>query len=150
MDLLTQWRDWLDAFNTACSDDNWDRLGDYLTEDASYRVVGVPFACRIEGRDNVIAGFAKSVRGFDRKFDARRHNIVATRVFDPDMIMGEVWGSYHKADAPPLFVAARGFWQYRFDKIDLMIDVWDTSLVENAISLAWLAEHGQGLDASYV
>ncbi len=150
MEQLTIWRSFLDAFNNACDDNDWQRLEPYLADDVEYRVVGVPFACRVRGKQSVIDGFAKSVAGFDSKFDERRHDIVGTRVYEPDLIVGEVWGSYHRAGIDPLYVNALGYWQFVGTKIDFMMDVWDVALVENQVALEWLAAHGDGLDASYV
>ena len=149
-DMLTTWRTFLDVFNSACDTDEWSALAPFLTEDAQYRVTGIPFACHIKGRDAVIAGFAKSIRGFDRQFDTRQHEPVAIRAYDPDMVTALAWGRYQKAGLPDVRIAAQGYWQFRGGKIDSMLDVWDVKLLENHQALTWLAEHGAGMDASYV
>lgn len=148
-DLLTPWRAFLDAFNTAYETDDWTPLAPMLTEDAEYRVSGIPFACHLRGRDAVIAGFAKSVRNFDRRFAARQHEPVGIRVMEPDTVSAIAWTRYTSADKGAIAVAAHGFWQFRDGRIERMLDVWDATLAENARALAWLAENGAGLDASY-
>ncbi len=148
--MLETWRSFLNAFNTACETDDWSPLEPFLTEDVQYRVTGTFMACHINGRDEVIAGFAKSIRGFDRKFDSRQHEPVAVRTYDPDTVSALAWGKYEKAGLPDVRIAAQGYWHFRDDKIVAMTDVWDTTLLENQQALAWLAEHGAGMDASYV
>ena len=148
--ILKTWRAFLDAFNTACETDDWTPLEPFLTECVRYRVTGIPFACQIEGRDAVIAGFAKSIRGFDRNFDTRQHEPVAVRAYDPDTVTALAWGKYEKAGLPDVRIAAQGYWHFKDGKSDAMQDVWDVTLVENQQALSWLAEHGEDMDASYV
>lgn len=149
-EMLQTWRDFLDTFNTACETDEWSLLEPFLTEDVQYRVTGMFMACHIHGRAAVIAGFAKSIRGFDRKFDSRQHEPVGVKTYDPDTVSAIAWGRYQKAGLPDVRIAAHGFWHFRDGKINAMTDVWDVTLVENQQALAWLAEHGSYMDASYV
>jgi len=65
--MIANWKDWIAAFDMACGTDDWAPLAAYLTEDVVYLVAGAPFACELRGRDAVIAGLQKSVRGFDHK-----------------------------------------------------------------------------------
>ncbi|WP_422006455.1 nuclear transport factor 2 family protein [Pyruvatibacter mobilis] len=148
-EVLTTWRRFLDVFNEACLTDEWDALSPFLTEDADYRVSGFPMACHLHGRDAVIAGFAKSVRGFDRKFDQRHHEPVGIRYAQPDIVSAIAWTRYSKAGLPDVCVAAHGIWQFRDGRISHMSDMWDTTLAENANALAWLSQHGAGFDPAY-
>ena len=50
-----------------------------LTDDAIYEVEGVPFACRVEGADAIVAGMRRSLAGFDRRFDSRLLGVGAPR-----------------------------------------------------------------------
>jgi len=148
-EILTIWRAFLDEFNAACETDDWSKLGPYLTEDVEYQVTGMPFACQLSGRDSVIAGFAKSVRGFDQRFDSRVHEPVGIKLVEPDTVTAIAWGRYEKAGSPDVRIAAHGYWHFRDEKICRMMDIWDTTLAENRNALAWLAENGEDLDASY-
>ncbi|MEP0069880.1 nuclear transport factor 2 family protein [Pyruvatibacter sp.] len=149
-EMLHTWRAFLDAFNKACDTDEWGPLAPFLTEDVTYRVTGVPFACQIKGREAVVAGFAKSIRGFDQKFDSRVHEPVAIKVYDPDTVTCGAWGRYEKAGLPDVRICAQGYWHFSGGKISAMTDLWDVTLIENQHALAWLAEHGSDMDASYV
>lgn len=149
-EMIKTWRAFLDAFNDACTTDEWAQLAPFLTEDVQYRVTGMPFACQIKGRDAVIAGFAKSIRGFDRHFDTRQHEPVAIRISEPDTVTAFAWGRYEKAGLPDVRIAAQGYWHFAEGKINAMLDIWDVTLMENQQALAWLEKHGGDMDASYV
>lgn len=147
--MLERWNAWIAAFDQACESDDWGPLETFLTEDVVYTVAGVPFACELRGRAAVIAGFQKSVRGFDRKFDRRHWTGVGVRVWAPNAISARAQGRYELAGAPPLTFAAKGHWVFRGDRISVMSDVYDTAEADIAAALAWLAEHGAGMDPSY-
>lgn len=152
MSVIEPWKAWYAAFEQSALDDQWDRLASFLTEDAQYRVSGVPFACAIKGRDAIIAGFAKSFRGFDRKFDRRTHMVVGSRVHEPHHIEAAIWGIYEKAGLPTLAFSATGHWHFDGDRIGLMVDVYDPTRLDSQAAFAWLASYGEtlgGLDPSY-
>lgn len=152
MGAIEVWKAWYAAFEQSASDDQWLRLGSFLTDDAQYRVSGVPFAGVIKGRDAIVSGFAKSFRGFDRKFDRRTHMVVGSRLHEPNHIEADIWGIYEKAGLPTLAFSAIGHWHVDGDRIGLMVDVYDPARLDSQSAFAWLAAHGEamgGLDPSY-
>lgn len=147
--MITRWREWIAAFDRACDDDDWDRLVPFLTDDVIYAVTGAPFACEIRGRDEVIAGFAQSIRNFDRRFDERRWYGVGIRSFEPNAITGRATGWYRLGDAEPITFSAQSLWLFRGDRLSVMTDVYDTQEHDVLLTLERLAELGLDADPTY-
>lgn len=147
--MLDRWNAWIAAFDAACVDDDWSRLEGFLTDDVVYSVAGAPFACELRGRALVIAGFARSIRGFDRRFDERRWYGVGIRVREPNAITGRAMGVYRLGSLPPLRFSAQSQWVFRDGRISLMTDVYDTEEADVTGALHWLSRYGEGLDPSY-
>jgi hypothetical protein len=146
---LARWRTWIAAFDQACADDDWTRLAPFLTDDVIYAVTGAPFSCEIRGRDEVIAGFARSIRNFDRHFDERRWYGVGVRAWEPNAVTGRAMGCYVIGDAAPITFSARSLWLFREDLISVMVDVYDTSEADVVSTLEQLATLGLDVDPSY-
>ncbi|MFT6285536.1 MAG: hypothetical protein ACJA09_000271 [Alcanivorax sp.] len=66
---LQAFSDYALAFEKTYIDDNWERLRQYFSDDASYEVRGGPMACEIQGVDAILAGLKKSIDGLDRQCD---------------------------------------------------------------------------------
>jgi hypothetical protein len=150
MQMIDRWRAWIAAFDQACTDDDWSRLEPFLTEDVIYAVTGAPFSCEIRGRDAVIAGFAKSIRNFDHKFDERRWFGVGLRQWAPNGISGRAMVYYRLGDKPLVSFSAQSLWLFRGDRLSLMTDVYDTEEADVVATLVQLAELGLDADPSYV
>jgi SnoaL-like domain len=147
--MLDRWNTWISAFNQSCTDDDWARLEPYLADDVIYVVAGAPFACEIRGRDEVIAGFAKSIRNFDRHFDERRWYGVGIRVQEPNCVTGRSMGWYRLGNHAPITFSAISQWVFRGDHISVMTDVYDTQEADVVATMTRLAELGLDLDPSY-
>ena len=126
--IIDRWREWIGVFDRACEDDDWSRLAPFLTDDVVYAVIGAPFACELRGRDAVIAGFAKAIRNFDRKFDERRWFGVGIRnSWEPNAVTGRAMGWYRIGDEAPITFSAKGLWLFRGDRLSVIVDVYDTT-----------------------
>jgi ketosteroid isomerase-like protein len=148
--MIEFWRTWTTKFNEVAESDDWDRLRPMMTNDATYTVSGVPFACNIKGVDAVLAGFQKSIRNFDRHFDERMWFGVGIREFAPDVVTGRAMGVYRLGDKPLLHFSAISLWRFEDGKIAAMQDCYDLTESDVQSALMWLAEHAPDLDASYV
>lgn len=147
--MMERWQAWIDAFDEAVETDGWDRLEPFLAPNVIYTVTGVPFACRLEGRDAVISGFRKSIANFDHHFDERQWFPVGLRHFEPGTITARAMGIYRLADKPLLHFSAHSLWQFSGDQITAMNDWYDLAEADVKNALGWIAEHAPGLDASY-
>ncbi|MEO0884110.1 MAG: nuclear transport factor 2 family protein [Pseudomonadota bacterium] len=148
--MLETWNTWIAAFDRAFETGDWSNAQNFLTDDVVYIVAGVPFACELRGRDEVIAGFRKSLENFDRKFDSRNWEAVDLKVWADHAVTGLAKGRYELNGKPPITFAARSAWFFRGGKISLMTDIYDVAEVNAMNTLQWLAEHGTDMDASYV
>ncbi len=148
--MLEIWRAWIAAFDNTTVTGEWSKAGSFLTDDVTYIVAGVPFGCELRGRDNVLAGFAKSIENFDRKFDERRWAPVDLQIWSDQAVTCLAKGDYRLGETPPITFAAKGSWFFRGDRICLMTDIYDTSEVNAAETLQWLARYGEEMDPSYV
>ena len=54
--------DYAAAFEQTYVDDDWSRLTQYFSKDASYEVLGGPLACKISGREAIFTGLKKIYR----------------------------------------------------------------------------------------
>lgn len=147
--MLEIWKNWIATFDTVVETDNWDPLHSLLSEDVTYTVSGVPFACHLQGADAVIAGFQKSIGNFDRHFDERMWFGVGVREYSPDVVTGRAMGVYRLRDLPPLHFSAPSIWRFSEGKVSMMQDCYDLAEADVQAALAWLGEHAPELDASY-
>jgi hypothetical protein len=148
--MLEIWKEWVTAFDQSAEDDYWERLAPFLSDDVSYSVSGVPYACELRGRDAVIAGFAKSIRGFDRHFDERHWYGVGIKLCQPNAVTGRSMGRYVMKNKPELYFSASSIWVFRERQISIMTDIYDTSEADVMQAFQWLEQHGDGLDPNYV
>ncbi|MEL7318730.1 MAG: nuclear transport factor 2 family protein [Pseudomonadota bacterium] len=147
--MMDRWREWIAAFDKAVASDDWDTLREFLDPDVTYTVSGVPFACRLSGVDAVLAGFAKSIANFDRKFDERGWFGVGVREYAPDTITGRAMGVYRLGDHPLLHFSARSLWRFKENRIVQMNDMYDLAEADVQAALAWLTQYAPDLDANY-
>jgi hypothetical protein len=147
--MIETWEKWIATFDRAFETDRWDEARSFLTDDVVYIVAGAPFGCELRGREQVIAGFRKSLDNFDRRFDTRHWEAVDLRAWADQAVTCLAKGSYVRTGKPLLTFAAKGSWFFREGKISLMTDVYDISEVHAQRALEWLAVHGKDLDASY-
>ena len=140
------------AFEQTYIDDDWSRLTEYFSENAIYEVRGGPLACKISGREAILSGLKKSIDGFDRRFSDRQLALTdGPNTFDKDdgheISIG--WDvTYQYGDAPKLVLPGRSVFTISDGMITAMRDEYDDSEMEAVI--AWMLEHGEGLDGAYV
>lgn len=147
--MLEHWKNWINAFDAAVEQDDWESLRRFLDDDVTYTVSGVPFACHLVGVVAVLAGFQKSIANFDRHFDERMWFGVGVREYAPDVVTGRAMGVYRLRDLPLLHFSAPSVWRFREGKITMMQDCYDLAEADVQAALGWLGEHAPDLDASY-
>lgn len=139
-------------FEQTYRDDDWSRLERFFAEDATYEVQGGPMACTIEGRDAIFRGIKKSLDGLDRRSDTRRIELLSApethRSDDGDCVTLRWKVLYDFPGRPSVQFAGETAATVAQDRIIRLVDRYEDADGE-AIE-AWLASHGEGLDASYV
>ena len=149
---LQVFMDYAAAFEQTYADDDWSRLTAFFPEDATYEVRGGPLACKITGRDEVLAGLKKSLGGLDRRCDDRKieltdgPNIIDTG--DGDAISLDWKVIYQYRDAPKVTLPGRSIVNIADGLIIAMRDEYDDDEMKSVD--AWMREYGEGLDGSYV
>jgi SnoaL-like domain len=144
--------DYAAAFEQTYVDDDWSRLAQFFAEGATYEVRGGPLACEISGREAIFAGLKKSIDGLDRRCEDRQlelndgPNVVATENGHEISVGWNV--IYQYKDAPKVTLPGRSVFNISDGLIVAMRDEYDDKQMESVG--AWMAEHGEGLDGSYI
>lgn len=151
--MLAEWHKWVTAFDTAAADGDWAALRPLVTDDMRYTVAGAPFGCELDGAEAVLAGFARSIAGFDARFDERRWFGVGVRAFATagrtGAVTGRAMGWYRRGVLPPLVFSADSVWLFRDGLVAGIVEIYDMGEADTQVALGWLAAHGEGLDPSY-
>ncbi|HEX4870916.1 MAG TPA: nuclear transport factor 2 family protein [Nevskiaceae bacterium] len=151
MDRIADYRRWFAAFEACVADDQWGRLEALLDPDAVYEVHGLPTPQRVVGRAAVIAGFARSIRGFDRRLAQRFQQCTATRGDGPDRVLAYTYTRYEHPGLPSLGFPCREESQWREGRLWRLTNTYEPQWVETAELFDWFGRHGPalGLDPSY-
>lgn len=140
MTIADRWQAYADAFEECLEDDEWSRLEQYFTEDATYE--GGPEVRR--GREAVLAGLRGGVDAFDRRMDSRtpvfkRPRSEGSRVTIPWKV------TYTKKGAPDLVISGTEVATFEGDRIQALKDEFDPEAQE--AMQKWMASHGSRLQA---
>jgi hypothetical protein len=147
MNLIHKFIEQREAFETAYENGDWSLLDPFLHEDITYEVMNMPFHCVIKGRAQVLAGFKRSVEGFD-KLCIRTVGIGTKAREEGANVLGHGGIRFERPNCPPLNSTLLEIATYRGDKIERLVDVYDPGMC--AEFETWMAKWGAGLDASYV
>ena len=133
-------------FEIAYNDDCWDNVSLHFTEGAIYEIKNTSFACRLEGRDAIIAGFKKSLNGFDRHLTRRMW--VVEGPYETSAKLSFVWhGVYSATGIPPLELSARQTLNFNGKKITHLTDDYLPGYGESA--RRWIEDHRPDLNPAY-
>jgi hypothetical protein len=147
MNPLQLFADYAQDFERTYADDDWSRLEQYFTPDATYEV-GAPFACSLRGPDAIFAGIRKSLDGFDRRFATREVAIEGAPSVEGDTVTLSWAVTYGRPGSPPLVLRGRSRATYADGRIARLADSYDAAAI--ASTTAWIRSHGADLDPSYV
>lgn len=105
MDATKQFLAYAAAFEQSLADDDWTRLEPFFALDATYSVAGgPPLGGRWEGREGVLAQLRESVHQLDRRFDARRVEVLGAPVADAGSFEMTWRATYEKVGCPDLII----------------------------------------------
>ena len=145
---ISVFMEYFNAFEDALSGSCWDRVEKSFCEDIVYSVEGVPFACEVKGRAEVIAALQKSTAAFDATMDFRLLEILTITRIAHNHIRAELLSGYGR-DATGAMTAPVTI-EVKSDgaRISSLRDIYDPTLTLPALS--WLAAYIEGADPSYV
>lgn len=135
-------------FERVLKDGDWERLEQYFTEDAVFEVKNAAFACRLEGRNAVLAGLRKSVTGFDLRCDSRKARVTRGPEMNGDQVEMAWTVTYGMAGAPDFVLVGASVAQYEGDRIRYLYDHYPDGMSDEAI--AWSRAYAPNFNASYV
>jgi len=123
MDPVARFLEYAAAFEQTYRDDQWERLGEYFSEDAVYSVDGgPPFEGRWEGREAVIRRLRESVNEFDRRFDERVVEVIGAPRLERDCVSIDFAVRYSSAGRSDLRVEGSERAIFRGDRISRLED----------------------------
>lgn len=140
MNLIQRFIEFAAAFEKTYADDDWTRLEAFLTEDVVYEVTGgPPLGGRWAGRDAVLRQLKESVDGLDRRFDARKTELLGAPFAEDDTVTFEWRGTYTLAGKPDLVFSGTERVEFEGDRIRFFTD--RVSEGDDAQIRAYLSEH---------
>jgi hypothetical protein len=135
-------------FEITYADDDWSRLERHLADDCVYEVENISFACRIEGREAILAAIRKSLDGFDRRMDGRKIAVTRGPEADGDSLEADWEVTYSKAGAPDFVLKGSSLARLDGDRIVHLRDRYPDGMSEDAE--AWIRKHAPEIDPSYL
>ena len=127
-------------FELSYADDDWSRLAQYFTPNASYDSGDGSDAAN--GRDAVLQKFQDAVNGLDRAIggrDVQLHNVSSSG----DTVVAEWTALYTRPDLPPLKIKGKEFARFDGDAIaGLRDEINAESLTDYG---AWMEANGGAL-----
>jgi hypothetical protein len=134
------------AFEQTYADDNWQRLEPFFAEDATYEVSGLPAACKLSGRDQILRGIKKSLDGFDRRMSSRQIIPTAPPSETGNAVTLRGLVRYQREGVAPVELQATIVAELEAGKIRHMHDAFTL----DGVAMTWLRTNAADLDGSYV
>jgi hypothetical protein len=118
MTLVARFEAYAADFERTYADDDWSRLEQYFTEDATYSTPAN--GARVPGRQNLLTVLRAAVSGFDRCCDSRRLVTTQGPREEADQVSREWEATFTVAGAPDLRIAGSERAVFRGDRIVLL------------------------------
>jgi len=141
MNIQDRYLAYAEAFELTYVDNDWSRLKQYFTEQASYDSGDGEVA---HGRDAVLAKLEGAVNGLDRLMDSRAVEFTPASA-DGDKVSTRWTAHYTKAGLPDLRFGGSEYAVFDGDRISRLWDEMDPGAVETLV--AWMTDHGSELDS---
>jgi limonene-1,2-epoxide hydrolase len=146
--VMSQFMQYFDRFEAALQTDDWSEVRASFAENACYLVEGVPFACRIHGRDAIVSALRKSTASFDATMDFRMLEVLSMVRLGPDRVRIELLSGYGRHAIGSMTAPVSMEVQADARGIVELKDLYDPELT--APALTWIATHLGDADPSYV
>ena len=143
MGIINTFESFAADFEAAVEDDDWSRLGKYLTEDATYLNVGGPDP-KCEGRDAILAFLKADVANSDRRFDTRTLIALTPPVAEGNRLSRQWRCTYTLAGVPDLVVEGEARYVFEGDLIKGIEEEITTASLQNLGG--WMEKYGDRLN----
>jgi hypothetical protein len=139
MSIQDRFLEYAAAFEVSYEDDDWSRLAQYFTAQASYDSGDGNMA---SGRDALLQKLKGAVDGLDRAMDSRVVSFEPPTV-EADTVIVDWTARYTKAGLPDVEIVGREYARFEGECI---AQLWDELEPDSVAALtAWLGEHGSVL-----
>ncbi len=140
MSYLERFAEYAAAFEETFNDDNWKRLEQYFTPDATYAPGDGTIA---QGRDEIFTALRNSVSSLDRRFDSRAFGDNPAPS-ESGNVVTLLWTLIlEKKDLPSLTISGREYATFSGNAIQKLEDVFDDGAIQNLTE--WMEKHGDSL-----
>jgi len=142
MGIIDTFESFAADFEAAVEDDDWSRLGKYLTEDATYLNVGGPDP-KCEGRDAILAFLKADVANSDRRFDTRTLIALTPPATEGNRLSRQWRCTYTLASVPDLVVEGEARYVFEGDLIKEIEEEITPASMQNLDG--WMQKYGDRL-----
>ena len=132
MSLVARFEAYAEDFERSYADDDWSRLEQYFTEDATYSTPAN--GVRVPGRQGLLAVLRAAVSGFDRRCDSRRLVTTQGPREEGEEVSREWEATFTLAGAPDLKIAGSERAVFRGDRILLLEVVMEPETLARLMS----------------
>lgn len=112
MSIIDRFNSFAEAFEACVTDDKWERLGKYFSENAMYQNIGEPGPA-IKGRTKIIEYLKNDISNNDRRFDSRNLQAISKPVAVGNKLSRNWRCTYTLAGATDLVIEGEA--RYEFD-----------------------------------
>jgi ketosteroid isomerase-like protein len=142
MGIIETFENFAADFEAAVEDDDWSRLGKYLTENATYLNVGGPDP-KCEGRDAILAFLKTDVANSDRRFDSRSLIALTPPTVEGNRLSRQWRCTYTLAGVPDLVVEGEARYVFEAELIKEIEEVITPASMQNLGE--WMQQYGDRL-----
>jgi len=141
MSIQGRFLEYADAFEVSYEDDDWSRLAQYFTEEASYDSGDGNGPAG--GRDALLDKLKAAVDGLDRAMDSRSVTFLQPPTTEGDTVIVNWRALYTKAGLPDLEILGCEYARFEGDCIAQLRDEIEPASIE--VLTAWMGAHGEAL-----
>ena len=143
MGIIDTFESFAADFEATVEDDDWSRLGKYLTEKATYLNVGGPDP-KCEGRDAILAFLKADVANSDKRFDSRSLIALTPPTAEGNRLSRQWRCTYTLAGVPDLVVEGEARYVFEGDLIKEIEEEITTDSMQNLGG--WMEKYGDRLN----
>jgi len=140
MNYLDRFMEYAAAFEETYSDDNWERLEQYFTPDASYAPGDGTIA---QGRNEVFSTLRNAISSLDQRFDSRSFGDRPPPSEEDNVVTMEWCLILEKQGLPNLTISGTEYATFSGNAIQKLEDVFDDGAIQTLTE--WMQEHGEAL-----
>jgi ketosteroid isomerase-like protein len=142
MGIINRFESFAADFEAAVEDDDWSRLGKYLTENATYLNVGGPDP-KCEGRDAILAFLKADVANSDKRFDSRSLIALTPPTAEGNRLSRQWRCTYTLAGVPDLVVEGEARYVFEGELIKAIEEEITPASMQNLGE--WMQQYGDRL-----